>query len=321
MIDETEKKTRSFFYRSFNVSAPEATVLAAAVALVSGALGAAITGSYSSDVENTRVTGQLDLERLKFQTGLILKAIDTTDHETAVKTLKFFAQAGLIPAYEEKISSLASKKKGSLVPAIGRNYMKLSDPIPDRLRDMSRSVGKIFMIGGRVSCTAVLLENNKGLTLGFCRPEGASEEEFRLALGEGDPDGRRIFKIRFNDEQKPNNNIQFFEVEGAPSDYFQGLKLSARNPRVGEQLAVIHYPQGGNLRISLDRCFVVRVDAGENGWLQYHCKTDPGSGGAPVISLSDFSVVAIHSGKSRFASDNPDEMLKDAILTSSITGF
>jgi hypothetical protein len=107
---------------SKGITAPRATVYAAAATLVGGLIGAIINGFYTSQtnlgVESEKGVAAIQLEKLKFETGLILKAIETRDQPGAVKTLQFFAEAGLIPDYEKKVIVLASKDKGASIPTI-----------------------------------------------------------------------------------------------------------------------------------------------------------------------------------------------------------
>lgn len=112
-----------------NISGPQAAVAAAALSLVSGVVGAAVNGYFSSKIEQSKsfsaanvqekkITGALQLERLKFESGLILKALDTGDHEQAAKTLTFFARAGLIPSHEKRILKLTEEKDGTEIPTL-----------------------------------------------------------------------------------------------------------------------------------------------------------------------------------------------------------
>jgi hypothetical protein len=111
----TERATRG-------ITTPLATVIAAGCGLLGAVAGAFVKGYYDQTsqvtVEETRVGGALELERLKFQADLILKAIDTEDQQTAIKTLKFFANAGIIPAYETKVLALTREDEGSAVPTL-----------------------------------------------------------------------------------------------------------------------------------------------------------------------------------------------------------
>jgi hypothetical protein len=94
------------------LTAPAATALAAVMTLVGGLVGALINGYFNNKTN-------IELEQIKFETNLILQAINTGDQPSAVKTLKFFANAGLISHYEKRISTLVLKENDLEVPAIG----------------------------------------------------------------------------------------------------------------------------------------------------------------------------------------------------------
>jgi hypothetical protein len=85
-----------------SVIATRHRALTAATAIAAGfsALGVIIGALTTSYLNNN---GSVELERIKFETGLIVKALDTTDQPTAVKTLKFYANVGLIEHYDKNI--------------------------------------------------------------------------------------------------------------------------------------------------------------------------------------------------------------------------
>jgi len=102
------------------ITAAQATALVAVMSLIGAGLGAGITGYFtkvsSIGVEEQRSDAAIQLEREKFEIGLILKAVETNDPRNAVPVLKFYAQAGLIPTYEIKILSLAERNEGRDIP-------------------------------------------------------------------------------------------------------------------------------------------------------------------------------------------------------------
>lgn len=119
------------------ISASQATVAAAILALVSGLAGALIlawstqrleTGKSltSLELKEREVQGNLDLEkakqeanqkleRNKFETSLILEAIRTPARADAIRNLKFFVKAGFIADERGKIEQLTDDS----LPSIG----------------------------------------------------------------------------------------------------------------------------------------------------------------------------------------------------------
>jgi len=304
-------------YRSFNITAPQATVFAAALALLGGAAGAGITGWFTQgtniSVETTKVTGQLDLERLKFQTSLILKAIDTPDREVAITTLQFFANAGLIPAYDKKVLDLTTIDNGRGIPTTSLRYRQISELSDPRLIEFARAVGKLAFTGtASFVCTAFLIKGNITITIGHCKPQQSAEGTF--ILGESDPRGPKAYKVKNELPVNENSRIRAFTIGGDPVSVFGSIEIRTREPKVGESIALIHYPLGGASRVSMDGCFVMSIDQSKEYGLRYYCNTQPGSGGAPILALSDFNILGIHAsrviGESNFEAQN----IKDGVL-------
>src|SRR5262249_56539696 len=102
----------------------QATVAAAALAVVSAIGGGFIQSMTTRDVEAGKSTTALNLERQKqlaaadlarqeFETKLILKAIETPDREEAIRNLKFFLKAGFIHG---KLAQLEEGQYPSITP-------------------------------------------------------------------------------------------------------------------------------------------------------------------------------------------------------------
>jgi hypothetical protein len=78
--------------------------------LIGGIVGAVVTGYYNNKTS-------IELEQVKFETGLIIKALEIRDQPSQVKTLKFLAHAGLIGHYEKAILKLADREHDLELPA------------------------------------------------------------------------------------------------------------------------------------------------------------------------------------------------------------
>lgn len=113
----------------YKITGSQAAVAGAVISLLAGAIGAVINGVFNRDVaqttstsaeniEKTRILGALELERLKFESGLILKALETNDQEQAIKRLRFFASAGLIPNHKKEILALTGESDRQQIPTI-----------------------------------------------------------------------------------------------------------------------------------------------------------------------------------------------------------
>ena len=115
--------------KGVKITGAQATVLVASISLASAAIGAAVSGYFQKEVGDIEATGdqtieeiraqaQIDLERLKFESSLILKAIEQKNLDERIKSLRFFANAGLIPNHKEDILSLSENPED--IPAIGQ---------------------------------------------------------------------------------------------------------------------------------------------------------------------------------------------------------
>ncbi len=133
-----EPSTPAASGRGLGFTAAQATVAAAALAVVSGIGGAYIQSLTTRDVEagksvaalsleKTKVDGDLELERQKqaatadlarreFETKLILKAIETPDRDEAIRNLQFFLSAGFIQDKDGKIAKLQADQYPSITP-------------------------------------------------------------------------------------------------------------------------------------------------------------------------------------------------------------
>lgn len=113
------------------LTATQATVIVSVVSLLAGALGATISGYFERegrdieargvlDVEETRAQAQIALEQLKFESSLILKAIEQPDLDERVKALRFFANAGLIPSHKDNILALTEEDNAREIPSLAQ---------------------------------------------------------------------------------------------------------------------------------------------------------------------------------------------------------
>lgn len=99
--DEFEAKRKQKSRKQHLTFSPLVTgIIAAAVGLIGTAVGSYMQGRY-----------QLDIERLKFESNLILKAIETGNQEEAKRNLLFLLSAGFIQDKDGRIAALAEKKE------------------------------------------------------------------------------------------------------------------------------------------------------------------------------------------------------------------
>ncbi|WP_298984701.1 M15 family metallopeptidase [uncultured Roseibium sp.] len=133
----------------------QATVAAAALAVLSAIVGGLIQSSSTRDVEANRSDAQLAIETLRanatidleeqkqeaaerlekaeFETTLILKAIEAPAREDQIKNLKFFLNAGFISDTDGKIAAIEEND----FPSLPRQSDIGRLPVPDRNADLS----------------------------------------------------------------------------------------------------------------------------------------------------------------------------------------
>ncbi|HEX6142992.1 MAG TPA: serine protease [Geminicoccaceae bacterium] len=276
------------------------TIIAAVCGLLGAIAGAGVTGYFNQ-------SAQLSVERAKFEADLILQAIDTEDQATAIKTLKFFADAGLIPSYEEKIRTLAEDDEGAAVPTLRTSpaaYRSLLElPSDSEAAKVGRSVG-LFVAEGYGRCTAFLAEGHGVIVPRYCLPDAAEPDGLIFRLGFDAPDAAVEELPIAGIEQLDAAGLAVLSLQPDAARRLSALPLRGREPVPGEAVFMVHHPRGGPKQLSDDchvdperpisRSVFPGAGAGERPMLLYTCRSEGGSAGAPVVAASDGAVLGIH---------------------------
>jgi hypothetical protein len=123
--DEFEAKKIQENQKQYLTFSPLVTgIIAAIVGLIGTAVGSYMQGR-----------SQLEIERLKFESNLILKAVETGDSEKAKNNLLFMLGAGFIQDKDGKISALA--KKSENVPVLPSASLSQTTICPEGARRVS----------------------------------------------------------------------------------------------------------------------------------------------------------------------------------------
>jgi len=104
--------------RGLHFTSAQATVVAAALALASAAFGGLIQAWAARNVEATKNAALIEIEKVKaegtekldrekFETSLIMKAIETPGRDDQIRNLQFFLAAGFIKDPEGKIKNIS----------------------------------------------------------------------------------------------------------------------------------------------------------------------------------------------------------------------
>lgn len=140
---EQEQKARELEATStqgLRLSAAQATVWAAVLTLLGGLAGGLIQWRSASDAEIRKAAGELEIEkeksrtsieldRHKFETTLILKAVESPDENERTRNLKFFLKAGFISDPEGKLAAIKPEEYPSSILSYSLYpQQNLSDP-------------------------------------------------------------------------------------------------------------------------------------------------------------------------------------------------
>lgn len=259
--------------------------------------------------EQTRNEGILAQTRFKAQSDLILEAIKTGDPAKAATNLDFFVKLGFIQDGDHKIAQYLASKNDIpvLPPAAGvfpssdaRMFKPVQSLTGERLA-FSKSVGQLRGIsndGAETSCTAWVVAPETIITTDYCVP-GGSFASMSFSLGNGFSNGAPVMRIDSKLEENKRIGFALFTVHDLARYGAIPLPVSSASAAVGEQLFVIHFPNGGPEMISEDAkdCKVLAVHTDGHNQFQHSCATLGGSSGAPIFSASTMTVVGLHRGK------------------------
>ena len=182
----------------------------------------------------------------------------------------------------------------------------------DYYRRLGKPIGRLaveFLNGKSAYCTASLIADDLILTNAHCLLDSNGNNVVRAGLlwmgylTAGEAEGGAQFIV---DMRNPVE-IGFPGADGAP-DYailkvqsgtpgkdWGTVKLSASAPTDRSSLVVVHHPLGFPMVVSAGgKCRSARASDDD---IYHVCDTQPGSSGAPVYSLGDSQVVALHYRK------------------------
>jgi hypothetical protein len=291
------------------LTAPAATALAAVMTLLGGIVGAGINGYFTNrtsiGVESEKGNAAIELEKFKFQTGLVIKAIETKDQSQAVKTLKFFANAGLISNFKDDVIALAERDEGREVPTIGSGSFDL-EPLDKDSRRLSPYVAK-FQFKGSFICTGFALPQKMVVTANYCLDAGVpvSDElnDWTVSFGS---DTAESLTFKLVKKIEVNNDLGILIAQYSANEtypIYSPNNFRFRNPRQGEILNIVSYSNNEGL-IGRRKCIVTDPSDGigarehvgnlvSTNLFTYRCiGPGRGSGGAAIFSTDD-SIVGI----------------------------
>jgi hypothetical protein len=290
--------------RGLRLTAAQATVVAAGLALVSGGLGGAIQAWSSRDIEAAKSQALVDIERLKaeaaerldrakFETTLILKATEAPSRDEQIRNLRFFLNAGFIRDPEGKIARIDERDyPSSTLVSIGT--MGSISPV----RDLARAIGALETEHG-AACTGWLIDASHVVTASYC--SGLELKTFRLGFVSEKERGD-AYRVQGIAEQNESAGFTILNVDPAAGEKYGWLSSPIRAATVGEDIIFIHHGEGREQRVTVGACFVAETSVdfpsgltvtAPKPALKFRCRGTQGGAGAPVIARRDNAILGI----------------------------
>ena len=286
------------------LTASQATIAGALLALISGVLGAFIAAWSSQNIETgksltslqieeLKAKGNLDLERSKqlatealerkkFETSLILEAIKTPSRTDAIRNLKFFVSAGFVGDPDGKISKLGDDS----LPSIGA-------PSAESASRAIRATGRIQVVSedGTFLCTGVAVSPQYVITASFC--VGGSIGKTATTKVEFS-NGGRTYPLRVVSQQE-QSKLALLKVDSTATLEIFLDRARIRDPLPGERIYFALAPANQE-SVQLLTCEVSTNPATENDF-EHNCPAGGGSAGAILIAVSDNALLGIHHSR------------------------
>jgi hypothetical protein len=310
--------------RSGRLSTSQLALLASLLSVLSGLLGAAITGWFSKQSEEVKLKAgvgieevkggsSINLEKLKFETGLIIQAIKTDDQAKAVKTLKFLANAGLIPTFEKRVLALAEADNGIGVPALEGPKSTPGEIYSNTTHGtlLASFVGYLEYEGFGF-CNATFIDAKHFVTPAHCIAD-QKVDKLKMVAADVEIQNRGVdpavnYRAIYLNIQSIQKNDEKSIVLGTLANPHPNLKspLKIRAPKVGEPIRVVYFSLMGTDRmlrvVSDSQCAVRAIDSSglRGDQFAYTCSTPPGSSGAAIVSRFDSSIVGMPESASPY---------------------
>lgn len=289
--------------KGIRFTSAQATVAAAALAVLSAVAGGLIQAAMTKDVETSRNDAQLEMERLRaqatidleqqkqdaadriaqndFETTLILRAIEAPSRETQIRNLKFFLNAGFISDAEGKIANMDEADFPSLPVAEQKRVFSIAE----LASEFRPSVGVITVKSIRddgmemlnTGTLFVISDTGYALTVGHLFDESAVTE-FELEVSLSDQTSPKLPAELISIDRNLDTAVVKLPTG---STRYAPVNLSPAAPSIGERLVAIGFSKASGF--SVQSSTVISFDGPKGTWL-----VDPqgsiGQAGAPLFS-------------------------------------
>jgi S1-C subfamily serine protease len=305
------KERRADRGNGIKFTAGQATVAAAILAVVSGIIGALIQGWFTKDVaaannraliaveklkaeENIALEKQKQdaaerLDRAKFETTLILKAVEAPKRDDQIKNLKFFLTAGFIKDPDGKLAKIDEGAYPSLPPAVS------SSGPADLYRDLKGATGLVKVVGKsddghkleNLGTCFVISKNGYALTAAQLFTErGGSSLSVSVSLGSNYAPTQPATLIKLDKEL----DLAIIKLDGDVE--YQPFTLSHSQVLIADPVTIMGFPLGQELTLVLGNVTSV---SGPGGNITINASVHPGQAGSPVLNKKGEVIAIIHT--------------------------
>ena len=252
------------------------------------------------------------IERDKVNSTAILEAIKTGDTASAKRNLQFLLSIGFLNDEDGRVKKyLDSATNIPVLPASISNFSDQSIPYSrvDTIQEnsplykLSACVGVLkFYNGNEVeSFNTGVIFNKNTVILPIALRRGISERNritFTLNYNNSKNTGEEIELLDASKSFNNNNDFYFFTPKSKFVFTENISKYEKVAPKSGQQILIIQHPSGREKAVASSENFkILNIDAKKNKFT-YNCKTEPGSGGALIIT-NDFKIVGLHLGRNQ----------------------
>jgi len=227
------------------------------------------------------------------------KEVDQGLRAWAVNLLNANSPVKFDPSTSQKLTTGEIQLPEIKLPVSSTQFRSISElPETDPLRTLAKSIGllKINVDNRDEVCSAWLISDDYLITADYCVQGSPSKITLVMGFSKDDPTKATMYEV----ESKPlESNVMLgyaiLKAGGKPGSKFGHLNPATRPVELNDQLFLAHYAEGLGESFS-NQCRVTTVMPDNQSFL-HNCDSAPGVSGAPLIRLSDLTVVGLHYGK------------------------
>jgi hypothetical protein len=270
------------------------------ITVMTSVLTTAYTARENQVMEASRAEYARATARDTLQADLIKKFVEGPSPTIVRDNRKFLVDVGLLPTYAKEIRAYLKENPGSAPQlTLGARPSQRDEAVKldglssvDPLKRVGQSVGRLMTLDGQNSCTAFLISAELVANAGRCA--NARQATMNFVLGDLKLEAKLIDSKTSPDIEEVSS-YSLYRLSTALSLANPPLQLSKKPPAIGERLMVVMFREGQLFGLRSPDCRVAGVAVEV---FKHTCLTvDPGTGGAPILSVETGEVVGIHAGE------------------------